>query len=79
MSSLGVVTPVLLFFWKQCKTNTACSNFTKPEFAELRFGFSVTMYVANFYATAKVRKKGVLGTFLLPVSQPHPLADSDSA
>ena len=28
MSAFGAAIPLLLFFWKQCKTNTASSNFT---------------------------------------------------
>lgn len=28
MSTFGVAIPLLLFFWKQCRTNTASANFT---------------------------------------------------
>ena len=28
MSAFGVAIPLLLFFWKQCGTNTASANFT---------------------------------------------------
>jgi hypothetical protein len=28
MSAFGVAIPLLLFFWKQCRTNTASANYT---------------------------------------------------